>query len=78
LVPICLVYGPTLNKETRWWIGVAKDVSDIRTYWILPTSYRPIARSSVTSLTQEKLDSPRVKEFIAYLDASISEKIGVQ
>jgi hypothetical protein len=57
-------------------IGMAQDVGAPLTSWILPASCRPIARSTVSPLTDEELRTPDVQEEIKQLDLAIDEKIG--
>ena len=63
------------EKKLGHWIGVAKDVGAPMTFWILPKSAIPIARSSVTSVTPNEQGSDAVKDAMKALDNAIKEKI---
>jgi len=67
---------PEDAKKLGRWIGVAHDVGSPMTYWILPASCKVIARSTVSSLTEDELKDPVVQPRVAELDLSIKEKIG--
>jgi hypothetical protein len=58
------------------WIGVAEEQGAPMTFYVLPKSCIPIARSSVFPLTQDDRLSPVVKELMKDLDDAIQEKIG--
>lgn len=45
-------------------------------FWILPSSCRVLARSTVFPLSQDKLDDPLVKSRLVELDLAVAEKIG--
>jgi hypothetical protein len=51
-------------------------VGNPMTFWVLPQSCKVLARSSVSSLTDDELADPSVQARMAELDASIHEKIG--
>ena len=58
------------------WIGVAESIGSSLTYFILPKSCVPIARSSVFPVTQDERLSADFQQELAILDASIDAKIG--
>ena len=58
------------------WIGVAEDIGLSITYFILPNSCVPVARSSVFPVTQDERLSADFQQEIQSLDASIEQKIG--
>jgi hypothetical protein len=58
------------------WLGVSHDIGGPLTYFILPKSCRPIARSSVTPVNPEELLEPATKVLAEELDKAINEKIG--
>lgn len=62
-------------KPIRW-IGVAHDVGSLMTFWDLPQTYKVLARSMVTLLTEDELKNPEIQGLIAKLDTSIESKIG--
>jgi hypothetical protein len=75
------IYDPTVQfpadaRKLARWIGVAHDVGNPMTFWVLPQSCKVLARSSVSSLTDDELADPSVQARMAELDASIREKIG--
>lgn len=70
------VQFPNDSKRLARWIGVAHDVGNPLTFWILPESCRVIARSTVWSLTEDETADPIVQSRMAELDLSISAKIG--
>jgi hypothetical protein len=60
-----------------WWLGIfSHDIGGPLTYFILPKSCRPIARSSITPVTPEELLEPANKVLAEELDKVIDEKIG--
>jgi hypothetical protein len=63
-------------KKLGCWVGVAHDVGSPMTYWILPASCKVVARSTVSSFTEDELNDPVVQAWIAKLDLSIKERIG--
>jgi hypothetical protein len=67
---------PADNKKLGRWIGVAHDVGAALTSWILPASCKPIARSTVSPLTEEELRKATVQEEMKLLDTAIEAKIG--
>lgn len=67
---------PTEKRKLGRWIGVASDVGAAMTFWILPKSCKPIARSSVQSMTKDERDNPAIQLVMAELDLAITEKIG--
>jgi hypothetical protein len=58
------------------WIGVAENVGSSLTYFILPKSCTPVARSSVFPVTQEERLSADFQQELGLLDAAIEQKIG--
>lgn len=48
---------PKQETHLGRWIGVAEDVGSPMTFWILPKSGIPIARSTVSALTEADMDS---------------------
>ena len=52
---------PEDAKKLGRWVGVAHDVGSPMTYWILPASCKVIARSTVSSLTEDELKDPVVQ-----------------
>jgi hypothetical protein len=56
-------------------VGVAHDVGSPMTFWILPAMCKVIARSTVSSLMEDKLKDPVIQAWIAELDLSIKENI---
>jgi hypothetical protein len=74
-------YDPTVSfpadpRKLARWVGVAHDVGNPVTFWVLPASCKVIARSTVWGLTDDERNDPRIQAQIAELDASILEKIG--
>jgi len=67
----------TSRRQIGRWIGVAEKVGSSLCYYILPKSCRPIARSSVMSLTQDDALQPQTIALIADYDAAIQGKIGI-
>jgi hypothetical protein len=67
---------PDEAKKLGRWIGVAHDVGSPMTFWILPASCKVIARSTVSSLTEDERADSVVQTRMAELDLSIKEKIG--
>ena len=58
------------------WIGVAEDIGSSLTYFILPKSCIPVARSSVFPVTQDERLSADFQRELETLDAAINTKIG--
>ena len=58
------------------WLGMASGIGGGDGFWILPTSARPIARSTVWSITRDELAGDAIKAAIRALDESINSKIG--
>jgi hypothetical protein len=58
------------------WLGISHDIGGPLTYFTLPKSCRPIARSIVTPVTPEALLEPANKALAEELDKVIDEKIG--
>jgi hypothetical protein len=63
-------------KKLGRWIGVAHDVGNPMTFWVLPNTCKVLARSTVWSLTDDEKADPLVQAQMANLDVSICEKIG--
>jgi hypothetical protein len=70
------VQFPDDSRKLGRWIGVAHDVGSPMTFWVLPQSCKVLARSTVTSLTDDELSDPVVKARMVELDLSIKNKIG--
>jgi hypothetical protein len=70
------VQFPEDAKKLGHWIGVAHDVGSSMTFWVLTASCKVIARSTVSSLTEDERADPVVQTRMAELDLSIKEKIG--
>ena len=68
--------GDSNKKKLARHIGVAPNIGAKMTWWILPTSCKIIARSSVTPVLREELDTTGVQEQIKAMDISIQAKIG--
>ncbi|KAI2491468.1 Reverse transcriptase (RNA-dependent DNA polymerase) [Fragilaria crotonensis] len=58
------------------WLGLATNIGGGDCFWILPLSARPIARSTVWSITRDELAGDAVRRAIESLDLSIRDKIG--
>jgi hypothetical protein len=56
-------------------LELTHDVGSPMTFWILPAACKVIARSTVSSLTEDKRADPVVQTRMAELDLSIKEKI---
>jgi hypothetical protein len=70
------VQFPDDAKKLGRWIGVAHDVGSPMTFWVLTASCKVIARSTVSSLTEDEKADPVVQTRMAELDLAIKEKIG--
>ena len=70
------VQFPEDTRRLARWIGVAHDVGNPMTFWVLPPSCKVIARSTVWSLTEDEMQNPVIQTQMAELDASICDKIG--
>ena len=60
--------------DSRWlacWIGVAHSVGNLMTFWVLPSTCKVLARSTVWSLTDDEAANPAIQAQMAELDASI-------
>jgi hypothetical protein len=57
-------------------VGVAHDVGNPLTFWVLPPTCKVLARSTVWSLSDDEKGNPEIQAQMADLDASIREKIG--
>ena len=64
------------RKVLARFVGVASNVGSLMTFWCLPGSCDIVARSSVTPLTVDELNTPGIKLQMADLDKKIQEKIG--
>jgi hypothetical protein len=58
------------------WLGPAVGIGGGDCYWILPISARPIARSTVWSITTEESTVEAIKDTIKALNIAITEWIG--
>jgi hypothetical protein len=67
---------PEPKRKLGRWIGVASDVGQAMTFWILPKSCSPIARSSVARVDPDVSCTDELKADLAMLDLSIDNKIG--
>jgi hypothetical protein len=67
---------PDQQRVLGRWLGVSHDIGGPLTYFILPKSCWPIARSSITPVTPEELLEPAKKVLAEALDKAIDEKIG--
>jgi hypothetical protein len=67
---------PEMKKRLGWWVGVASDVGQAMTFWILPESCIPIARSSVACVFPEVAATDEFKADLAEVDLAIKTKIG--
>lgn len=68
---------PEDSRKLDWWIGVAHDIGSPMTFWIHPQSCKALARSTVTSLTDDEMSDPIVRTRMAEFDfLSIKEKMG--
>jgi hypothetical protein len=70
------VQFPGNAKRLARWIGVAHDVGNPMSFYLLPPSCKVLARSTVWSLTEDERADPIVHGLMAELDAAIQEKIG--
>ena len=68
--------GEMDKKVLMKYIGVAPNVGSLMTFWCLPGSCTPIARSSVTPLTADELAQNGIQQRIKDLDKLIQDKIG--
>ena len=67
--------NPKSEKQLGWWVGVAKDVGGLMTFWILLKSGIIIPRSSVTALAPEEIGSNGMKAMMKELDDGIRQRI---
>ena len=66
--------GDYLEKKVlARFVGVASNVGSLMTFWCLPGSCDIVARSSVTPLTVDELNTPGIKLQMADLDKKIQE-----
>ena len=70
------VQFPGDQRRLARWIGVAHSVGNPMTFWVLPSTCKVLARSTVWSLSEDDRSNPAIQAQIAELDASIREKIG--
>jgi len=70
------VQFPGNAKRLARWIGVAHDVGNPMSFYLLPPSCKVLARSTVWSLMEDERADPIVHGLMAELDAAIQEKIG--
>ena len=72
------VWYRNANGEHRIgkWLGLASGIGGGDCYWILPMSARPIAKSTVWSITMDEMAGDAVKAAIRALHESIASKIG--
>ena len=68
--------GEMDKKKLMRYIGVAPNVGSSMTFWCLPESCLPIARSSVTPLTADELAEDDIQQRLKHLDQIIHSKIG--
>ena len=73
-----LVYYRDHDGETKIgrWIGPTTNIGAALTYWILPASCRPIARSTVFPIPSDDMLKPDVKEKIKLHSIAVQTKIG--
>jgi hypothetical protein len=69
------VQFPEDAKKLGRWIGIAHDVESLMTFWVLPASCKVIARSTVTSLSDDEKADPVVQQRMAELDLSVKRKL---
>jgi hypothetical protein len=67
---------PDQQRVLGHWLGVSHDIGGPLTYFILPKSCRPIARSSITPVTPEALLELANMALAEELDSAIDAKIG--
>jgi hypothetical protein len=67
---------PEMKKRLGQWVGVASDVGQAMTFWILPKSCIPIARSSVARVFPDVAATDEFKADLAELDLAIENRIG--
>jgi hypothetical protein len=70
------VQFPGDARRLARWIGVAHNVGNPMCFWVLPSTCKVLARSTVWSLSSDDMANPVIQAQIAELDASIREKIG--
>jgi hypothetical protein len=70
------VQFPADARQLAGWIGVAHTVGNPMTFWVLPTTCKVLAWSTVWSLTADDHADPAVQALTADLDSSIHLKIG--
>jgi predicted hotdog family 3-hydroxylacyl-ACP dehydratase len=70
------VQFPNDQRRLARWIGVAHSVGNPMTFWVLPSTCKVLARSTVWSLTEDERQNPAIQAQMAELDASIREKVG--
>ena len=67
---------PGDQRRLARWIGVAHSVGNPMTFWVLPSTCKVLARSTMWSLTEDEIQDPAIQAQMAELDASIREKVG--
>jgi transposase len=70
------VQFPNDQRQLARWIGVAHSIGNPMTFWVLPSTCKVLARSTVWSLTEDERQNPAIQAQMAKLDASIHEKVG--
>ena len=63
--------NPKMEKCIARYIGVADNIGAMMTFWLLPKSCLPVARSSVSPVTDTELQKDGVKKLITELDSAI-------
>ena len=63
------------REKIARFIGVARSIGTLMTFWILPLSCHPLASRSVSSISDDELATEGVKKLIAELDTGIETKI---
>jgi hypothetical protein len=65
-----------MKKKLGQWVGVASDVGQAMTFWILPKSCIPMARSSVARVLPDVGATDEFKADLAELNLAIEKRIG--
>ena len=65
-----------MEKKVARFIGVAKSIGSLMTFWVLPGSCHPLANRYVSSISDDELATDEDRELITELDTSIECKIG--
>jgi hypothetical protein len=66
---------PEPRRKMAKWLGVAHRVGQALCYYVLPSSGRPIVRSTVQPLTHEEKESQEILQQIKELDQSITSSV---